>query len=71
MKLLLAINAPTWTAGAPRPLDQFRRNAFAKVLRDVADRLQNSGSDGNDVKFDREEMTATFRLDQTPAANAA
>ena len=56
-------HSPTWTGNASHQTDQFRRNAFSKLLRDIADRLQNGGGGTEqDVTFEREELSATYRL---------
>jgi hypothetical protein len=71
MKLELTVTAPTWTADSSLRLDQVRRNAFGKMLRDISDRLMNGGGSTGDVTFTREGLNATYRMEETPAADAA
>ena len=75
MKLLLAIDAPTWAPAKSNPEDQWRRNAFAKLLRDMADRISNGGGGagrGTQVTFTgNEDFTGTYRLEDTPPAKSS
>jgi len=71
MRLLVAIEAPDWNNQVVGQADQYRRTAFAKMLRDVADRVQIGGAEGT---FERPDMSATFRMEipaDEPAADAA
>jgi hypothetical protein len=71
MRLSLSVSAPTWTANTSSHVEQYRLNAIGKVLRDIADRLQNGGGGTGDVTFEREGLSATYRMEKTPAVDAA
>lgn len=74
MKLLLAIDAPAWGPAKSNPEDQWRRNAFAKLLRDMADRISNGGGAGRGtaVTFNgNEDFTGTYKIEDTPPANSS
>lgn len=70
-KLLVAIEAVGWGERVVGRPEQFRRTAFAKMLKDIADRIQNGGSEGT---FERPGIVAEFRLElatDKPTADAA
>jgi hypothetical protein len=68
MKLLVAIEAVDWDDRVVGRPEQFRKTAFAKMLRDVADRIQNGGNEGT---FERPDMVAEFRLEMATDEAAA
>jgi len=61
MKVLVAIEAVDWNDRVVGHAAQFRRTAFAKMLRDIADRIQIGSNEGT---FERPEMVAEFRIEQ-------
>jgi hypothetical protein len=71
MKLLVAIEAVGWEDRVVGRAEQFRRTRFAQMLKDIADRIQNGGTEGT---FERPDVVAKFRLElatDKPTADAA
>jgi hypothetical protein len=70
VRLFITVEAPAWDGPASGRTEQYRRNALAKLIRDVAERVQVGGNEGT---FERPDMVGEFRLEiaANEAANAA